>query len=133
MSLGALAYHIRTTLRDQTEPEAIETLLKWRIKTAKRLCFFFKPNGGAWNVFTNWRDMKLMEIDFSVALPDGEEGKQVKCLHIFSNLFKPFSMRQLMVLLADDPKGGIWMGGFFSDKKVWEREDGFKGFISADH
>lgn len=104
MSLGALAYHIRSPVRDQTEPEAIETFLKWRIKHAKRLCLFFRPNGGAWNVFTNWRDMKLMEIDFSGALPDndgGEEGKkQVKCLYIFAQTFQPLPVRNIMGLLA---------------------------------
>ncbi|KIJ46927.1 hypothetical protein M422DRAFT_46027 [Sphaerobolus stellatus SS14] len=43
--------------------------------------------------------------------------------------YHPFPVRNIMGLVADDPSGGIWMGGFFSDKKVWEREDGFKEFI----
>ncbi|GJJ15413.1 hypothetical protein Clacol_009689 [Clathrus columnatus] len=131
LSLGSLAYHIRTTLRDQTDQDALETWLTWRIRNAGRMSLFFEPNGGAWNVVTNWRDMKLMYVDFSGALPDDQQqqGKQVKCLYLFGNSFQPFPVRNIMGLVADDPSGGVWMGGFFSSKKVWERADGFKEFI----
>jgi len=128
LSLGALAYCIRTTLRDQTTPDALETWLKWRIKNAGRLSLFFEPNG-AWNVITNWRDMKLMDLDFSGALPNAQEGKEVKCVYLFGDSFQPFPVRNCMGLVADDPSGGIWVGGYLSSRKVWERDGGFREFI----
>lgn len=128
LSLGALAYIFRTTIREQTTPSAIETWLKWRIKNAGRLSLFFEPKGGAWNGVTNWRDMELMKLDFSGALPDHSD-KTVKCVYLFGNSFQSFPVRNFLGLVANDPSGGIWMGGFFSTKLVWEREDGFKEFI----
>ncbi|KZV86526.1 hypothetical protein EXIGLDRAFT_840716 [Exidia glandulosa HHB12029] len=126
MSLGALALHIRRTVSEQTARPAVEHWLRWRLANAGRLTLFFEPTG-AWNGFTNWRDMKLMEIDFSGALPDNEEGT-AKCVYLWGMSFQPFPVRNFMGLVADDPRGGIWIGGFLS-KRVWEREDGFGRFI----
>lgn len=72
--------------------------------------------------------MKLMEIDFSGALPSEESGKSVKCVYLYGNSFQPFPIRNCLGLVADDPNDGIWMGGFFK-KSVWERKDGFGQFI----
>jgi hypothetical protein len=150
LSLGELAYHIRQTVRSQTEPAVVKNWLRWRIANAGRMTLFFEPTG-AWNVVTNWRDMKLMEIDFSGALPDGSD-KKINCTYLWGNAFQPFPIRNCMGLVADDPRGGIWMGGrftfshdsfhdahqlslllpsgFFSEK-VWLRKDGFGQFIKG--
>jgi hypothetical protein len=128
ISLGALAHHVRQTVRSQTEPDAVRKWLSWRLSNAGRMTLFFEPTG-AWNVVTNWRDMKLMEIDFSGALPEGAE-KKVKCVYVWGNSFQPFPVRNCMGLVADDPSGGIWMGGFFT-KGVWERKDGFGRFVKG--
>lgn len=128
MSLGTLAYMIRSSLQEHTKTDHIENWLRWRIANAGRLCLFFEPHG-AWNVITNWRDMKLMELDFSGALPDGaESAKKANCVYIYGNSFQPFPIRNCMGLVTDDPRGGVWMGGFFR-KTVWERKDGFGQFI----
>lgn len=104
MSLGSLAYMIRTSLKEQTNQEHIENWLRWRIANAGKLALFFEPSG-AWNVVTNWRDMKLMEIDFSGALPSEESGKSVKCVYLYGNSFQPFPIRNCLGLVADDPNG----------------------------
>ena len=129
-SLGELAYMIRKTLQEQSKPEVIENWLRWRIANSGKLALFFEPNG-AWNVVTNWRDMKLMDIDFTAgrATKEGEDpGKKITCVYLYGNSFQPFPVRNCMGLVADDPRGGIWMGGFFR-KSVWERKDGFGQFI----
>lgn len=123
MSLGALALHIRRTVQDQTARPAVERWLRWRLANAGRLALFFEPTG-AWNGVTNWRDMKLMDIDFSGAAAEGP----VKCVYLWGMSFQPFPVRNFMGLVADDPRGGIWIGGFFS-KRVWERADGFGRFV----
>jgi hypothetical protein len=110
MSLGALSYHIRKTVQTQTEKDAVTHWLKWRIANAGRMSLFFEP-GGAWNVVTNWRDMKLMEVDFSAALPDALAGTKVNCVYLWGVSYQPFPVRNMMGLVADDPRGGIWMGG----------------------
>jgi hypothetical protein len=109
LSLGALAYHIRQTVRSQTEPNAVKNWLRWRIANAGRMTLFFEPTG-VWNVVTNWRDMKLMEIDFSGALPDGVD-KKINCVYLWGNSYQSFPARNCMGLVADDPSGGIWFGG----------------------
>jgi hypothetical protein len=129
-SLGSLAYMIRSSLQEQTKPEVVENWLRWRIANSGRLALFFEPNG-AWNVVTNWRDMKLMEINFSGALPTKQgvhPERKVSCVYLYGNSFQPFPVRNCMGLVADDPGGGIWMGGFFK-KSVWERKDGFGQYI----
>ena len=126
-SLGSLAYMIRKSLEEQTKSEHIENWLRWRIANSGKLCLFFEP-AGAWNVVTNWRDMKLMELDFSGASPSSEEEKKVNCVYLYGNSFQPFPIRHCLGLTADDPRGGVWMGGFFK-KSVWERQDGFGQFI----
>ncbi|EJD44092.1 hypothetical protein AURDEDRAFT_114396 [Auricularia subglabra TFB-10046 SS5] len=128
MSLGALALLVRRTVREQTERPAVERWLRWRLANAGKLTLFFEPTG-AWNGVTNWRDMKLMEIDFSGALPDGAD-RSVSCLYLWGMSFQPFPVRNFMGLVADDPRGGIWLGGFLS-KRVWERPDGFGQFVKA--
>jgi len=128
MSLGALAYHVRKTVQTQTEKGAVEHWLRWRIANGGRMTLFFEPSGD-WNVVTNWRDMKLMSVDFSGALPDSAMGdKKVNCLYLWGNSFQPFPVRNMMGLVADDPSGGIWVGGFFSDR-VWTRPEGFGRFV----
>jgi hypothetical protein len=128
MSLGDLAYTIRSSLNEQTKREPVENWLRWRIANAGKLALFFEPTG-AWNVVTNWRDMKLMEADFSGAAKEGEGSPgQVKCVYVYGNSFQPFPIRNCMGLVADDPRGGIWMGGFFK-KSVWERKNGFGQYI----
>ncbi|KAA1475639.1 hypothetical protein DENSPDRAFT_842442 [Dentipellis sp. KUC8613] len=71
ISLGALALRIRDTVRAQLAPEASETWLRWRLAHARDLKLFFGPWRGRYNVVTNWREMRLMEVDFSGALPEG--------------------------------------------------------------
>ncbi|TFY59195.1 hypothetical protein EVG20_g7884 [Dentipellis fragilis] len=87
MSLGALALHIRDTVQAQLTPQASETWLRWRLAHKDELKVFFEPWWGRFNVVTNWREMRLMEVDFSGALgPRGEgesEGaeEKVKCVY----------------------------------------------------
>ena len=119
MSLGALALHIRKTVRTQTEKDAIEHWLKWRIANRGPTTLFFEPRG-TWNVITNWREMKLMDVDFSAALPDPVMGnqKKVNCLHVWCDIFHPFPLGNNMVMVTDDPSGGIWMLG-----KYWRSSE----------
>ncbi|KAF8516888.1 hypothetical protein JB92DRAFT_3082640 [Gautieria morchelliformis] len=56
--------------------------------------------------------------------------KKINCVYLWGNAVHPFPTPNCMALVADDPRGGIWMGGFFSEK-VWLRKDGFGQFIKG--
>ncbi|KAH9846780.1 hypothetical protein C2E23DRAFT_872203 [Lenzites betulinus] len=124
MSLGALALHIRRTLESQTTPVAVETWLRWRLQNTRRKKAFFDPWRGQWDVVTNWREMRLMDVDFSGALPE----LRVRCLYVWGNGIQPIPLRNWIGIWADDPSGGIWMSGFFP-RRVWEDKRGFGEFI----
>jgi hypothetical protein len=78
-----------------------------------------------------------MEVDFSGAMVrktnegaerNGDDERKVRCVYVYGNSHQPFPIRNCLGLVADDPRGGIWMGGFFK-KSVWERKDGFGQYI----
>ncbi|KAI0746367.1 hypothetical protein C8Q80DRAFT_1337354 [Daedaleopsis nitida] len=141
MSLGALALHIRRTLESQTTPSAIETWVRWRLKNANKTKVFFDPWFGQWDIVTNWREMKLMNVDFSGAVhrsalsetgpkdDGGVKDGRVKCLYMWGNGIQPVSLRNWIGLWADDPSGGVWMSGFLP-RRVWEDRRGFGAFIA---
>lgn len=159
MSLGALALHIRRTLESQTTPAAVDTWLRWRLQNAERQKVFFDPWRGQWDVVTNWREMRLMDVDFSDALPElstaGDEDpdcvrsssnavrrdsgaaedrklrRPVRCLYVWGNGIQPIPLRNWIGIWADDPSGGIWISGFFS-RRVWEDKRGFGKFIDQE-
>lgn len=135
MSLGALALHIRQTLEEQTTMPALDKWIRWRLQNAFRKKIFFEPWNGQWDVVTNWRDMKLMNIDFSGASP-GDAGafdvdigppKKHLCRYMWGNGIQPISLRNWIGLWADDPSGGVWMSGFFP-KRIWEDKRGYGAF-----
>lgn len=125
MSLGALALHIRRAVTAQTAQPAVERWLRWRLAHASRLALFFEPTG-AWTGVKNWRDMQLMHVDFSGAAR--ADGEAVKCVYLLGLSFQMFPLRNFLSLVADDPRGGVWLAGFLS-KRVWERADGFGRFV----
>jgi hypothetical protein len=130
MSLGALALRIRRTLQDQTTPEATEQYLRWRLSPVNygKMTMFMEPSG-LWTVITNWRDMKLMDIDFSAALPSETEAKRANCVYLGSWGYQPFPTRHCFGVTSDDPRGGVWMSGDLATE-VWERKDGFGQFAT---
>ena len=127
MSLGSLALHIRRTLESQTTPSAVDRWLKWHIGTAGRKRIFFQPNG-AFYVVTNWRDMSLMQVDFSGALPDRSPYKTGRCVYMWGNGIQPIPLRNWVGLWANDPNGGVWMSAFLPEG-IWENRAGFGKFI----
>lgn len=134
MSLGDLALHIRHTLEAQTTLAAVETWIRWRLQNADRKKLFFDPWTGEWDVVTNWRDMKLMGVDFSSALPDdalaaGGEQATTKCVYLWGNGIQPIPLRNWIGIWADDPSGGLWTSGFFP-RRIWEDVRGFGQFTS---
>ncbi|KAI0644089.1 hypothetical protein C8Q79DRAFT_974236 [Trametes meyenii] len=148
MTLGALALHIRRTLETQTTPGAIETWVRWRLQNAHRKKLFFDPWRGEWDVVTNWREMKLVNTDFSAGLFDepkakavengdgavvaangnGAAKRSVRCLYMWGNGIQPIPLRNWIGIWADDPSGGMWTSGFFP-KRIWEDKRGFGAYI----
>lgn len=129
LSLGALALHIRKTVQAQTTKPAVDRWLRWRLTNVGKLQICWDPWWGKWQIATNWREMKLLNVDFSGALPDVDrkDSKKVKCEYLWVDGFGPV-LRNWIGLLADDPKGGLWMAGTFS-KQTWEDKKGFGKFI----
>jgi hypothetical protein len=127
LSLGALALLIRRTLEAQTTPTAVDRWLKWHIGTAGSTRIFFEPHG-AFYVVTNWRDMGLMRVDFSGALPDDSQSGTVKCVYMWGDGIQPIPLRNWIGLWADDTNGGVWTSAFLP-KSIWENPAGFGKFI----
>jgi len=125
LSLGEVALHIRETVHAQTSRDAVELYIRWRITNSNKPTVFFEPWRGKWNVVTNWREMELMDVDFSGALPDTATGN-VKCVYPWVHGI-PEDLRDTIGIWADDPTGGMWCTGFF-DKQVWEDKRGFGQF-----
>ncbi|EIN12483.1 hypothetical protein PUNSTDRAFT_141174 [Punctularia strigosozonata HHB-11173 SS5] len=131
MSLGALALLVRRILQEQTSQAATEDYLRWRLSPInfRKMTMFMEPSG-LWNVITNWRNMKLMDVDFTPALPSGSEVKSVNCVYLGSGSHMTFPTRHCFGLTADDPRGGVWMSGDLA-KEMWERKDGFGRFAPS--
>lgn len=130
--LGQLALRIRQTLVNETTEEARDRWLKWRIKHSGKMMLFFNPLWGAWNIVTNWREMKLMNVDFSgaaQATAKEEETQQIRCLYAWGNGLQPYPLKNWIGLWADDPSGGVWVSGFLQ-RKVWENKHGFGRFVT---
>ncbi|KAG8822064.1 hypothetical protein FRC17_009658 [Serendipita sp. 399] len=125
-SLGEIAYICRQTIRAGTKPEALERWLRWRLANAGRPIAFFEPTG-AFNVITNWRDMKLMQIDFSggLASPSAANGQKVNCVYGYQDSTRPWPLTGSCGIVHDDPRGGIWVTAILP-REVWERPDGYK-------
>lgn len=132
LSLGALALHVRRTVDTQTTKPALERWLRWRLTNVHRPQICWNPWWGEWQIATNWREMRLLDVDFSGALPDEElkvPGAKVKCKYMWMDGLGPV-LRNWTGLLADDPSGGLWVAGTFS-KETWEDKRGFGRFIKG--
>ncbi|KAI0922391.1 hypothetical protein AcV7_005935 [Taiwanofungus camphoratus] len=146
LPLGQLALHIRRTLDAQTTKPAVERWLRWRLQNAHRRKVFFEPWRGQWDVVTNWRDMELMSVDFSGALPDegaeqvGESGgsdktnepvaqrRKVRCVYMWGTGVQPIPLRNWLGIWANDPSGGVWVSGFLP-RRIWQDKRGYGAFI----
>lgn len=144
LSLGSLALRIRRVLLAQSRPEALRNWLLWRLANCHKLCLFFPPDG-YWAVFTNWRDMGLYDVDLSAALEEQEKKqatspqeplqgqsqvalvKKGKTIKVWSNSFYSMPLRNAFGLIANDPTGGVWIGGFLSEGQ-WKDPKGFGQF-----
>lgn len=129
MSLGSLGLHIRRTLQTQMTPTAVDIWLRWRLATADKLRIFFGPWFGQWNVVTNWREMRLIDLDFSGALPDTPAGTKVKCVYVWGDGLQPLALRNWIGLWQDDPSGGMWVSAFLP-RRIWHNPRGFGRYIS---
>ncbi|THH19420.1 hypothetical protein EW146_g1767 [Bondarzewia mesenterica] len=129
LSLGTLALHIRKTITAQTTEEAVETWLRWRLASAGKLRVFFDPWWGRYDVVTNWREMKLMDVDFDGALASKDdhvrsESERVKCVYMWGNGLQPIALRNWIGIWADDPSGGIWTSAFMP-RRTWNDKRGY--------
>ncbi|KAK7060434.1 hypothetical protein VNI00_001199 [Paramarasmius palmivorus] len=131
MSLGSLGLHIRRTIQTQMTPSAVDVWLRWRLATVDKLRIFFSPWFGKWNVVTNWREMKLIGLDFSGALPDASRsaGETVKCVYVWGDGLQPLALRNWIGLWQDDPSGGMWVSAFLP-KRIWRNPQGFGRYLS---
>ncbi|KAG8788417.1 hypothetical protein FRC15_004392 [Serendipita sp. 397] len=125
-SLGEMAYICRQTIRKWTQPESMEGWLRWRFANAGKPMVFFEPTG-AFNVVTNWREMKLMHIDFSGGLPADAAVEKAHCIYGYAGSFAPWPVQNMFGILHDDPRGGIWVSGVLP-QSAWERPEGFGKF-----
>ncbi|PWN52089.1 hypothetical protein IE53DRAFT_392294 [Violaceomyces palustris] len=116
LSLGELAHLIRTTLETQTTPAEIRKSLTWRLWSRGKVAVFFAPTSH-WFLVTNWRRMKLYDLDFG--------GEVMK---VWGHGIHPVPMRNSFGQVADDPSGGLWLGGYLSQK---EWEEGFGEFMEG--
>ena len=117
LTLGEVAHLIRTTTQAQTTPEEIRKSLIWRLWSRGKLAVFFPPSAH-WFAVTNWRRMKLYEIDFGA-----------KVQKVWGHGIHPVPMRNSFGQVADDPSGGLWLGGYLS-RKEWDK--GFGEFVKDD-
>lgn len=80
---------------------------------------------------TNVRELKLMAMDFSGALPEEEKGGEVRCM-LAPRLegVQPNGTHNTMGLMADDENGGMWTYAHLP-KTVWEDKKGFGRYIVA--
>ncbi|KAG8810791.1 hypothetical protein FRC17_002782 [Serendipita sp. 399] len=126
-SLGEIAYLIRQSLRAGTHQDAAEGWVRWTLANFGKPMVFFDSTG-KYNVITNWREMKLMDIDFSGGLSSSSssdsKGQKVNCVYGYANSFQPWSVTDSFALFHDDPRGGMWAGGYLP-KSVWENPKGF--------
>ncbi|KAF8884011.1 hypothetical protein BD779DRAFT_1538339 [Infundibulicybe gibba] len=131
LPLGNVALNIRKTVATQSEKPAIERWIRWRLVNEGKIQICFDPWRGAWQIATNWREMNLLNIDFSGALPDGElkQSGKLRSQYLWMDGLGPV-LRNWIGLIADEPSGGMWMAGTFA-KKTWEDPRGFGRFIDT--
>ncbi|TEA20446.1 Transcriptional regulator sdnM [Colletotrichum sidae] len=114
LSLGQVALLFRRTLEAQTQAEVIKRSLVWRTWSKGKTTVFFRPSSH-WLVITNWRKLGMYDVDFGTGTG--------KVLRTWEYAFHPVPLRNSAGLIADDPTGGVWLGGYLS-RKEWETNFG---------
>ncbi|KAL4903339.1 hypothetical protein BDW74DRAFT_186031 [Aspergillus multicolor] len=126
MSLGELALHIKTGIREASTPENTRRFLSYTLQNSlwKRpsgKLALFCPPGHNWSGLTDWRLIQLQDIDFTPARID-EQGKVEICA-FSTHMVTAFSQRDRWVCLGE-AGGGVWFVGIAADRQ-WDDPRGF--------
>ncbi|RDW93015.1 uncharacterized protein DSM5745_00337 [Aspergillus mulundensis] len=126
MSLGELALHIKTGIREASTPENTRRFLSytlhnslWR-KPSGKLALFCPP-GHNWSGLTDWRLIQLQDMDFTPARLDGDA--KVEVCAFSTHMLTAFSQRDRWVCMGQ-AGGGVWFVGIAGDRQ-WDDPRGF--------
>lgn len=137
MPLGELALHIRRSVDKQSEEENARASLaftvyhqQWKDKAmpGKPLHFFSPPNH-RWSGISDWRGLKLFDLDFgpAVLLQAGEPARRAPVVTVCANMICELSKRDRWVCIGESPQG-VWFTGYMS-RAQWAHPDGFGRYL----
>lgn len=142
MPIGQLAVLVRNDVRTQSAPDNLRDLFHFSIhhnswrrvkgkdaemakKTGSGKLPFFCPPDHRFCGLTDWRALKLSNLDYSGAMLAGEKGPaRPKAFNM--GMVTPVSVRDRFACLAE-VDGSIWLAGTMSGAE-WKNKDGFGRF-----
>ncbi|KAM0665443.1 hypothetical protein ACQRIU_005704 [Beauveria bassiana] len=123
LPLGELALHIRRGIKANTSPENIKKWLNFQFyhglwkSPSGELAVPCQPNHFITGV-TDWRAVRLGQVDFTPARLDGNTAAAVSVCAIDGHMVVNSSRRDFYICLGD-VDGGVWILGFAS-KDQWQ-------------
>ncbi|KAM3564608.1 hypothetical protein MY1884_000676 [Beauveria asiatica] len=123
LPLGELALHIRNGIKANTSPENIKKWLNFQFhhslwkSPSGELAVPFPPNHVMTGV-TDWRAVRLEQVDFTPARLHGNTATAVSVCAIDGHMVVNSSRRDFYICLGD-VDGGVWILGYAS-KDQWQ-------------
>ncbi|OAA73991.1 Chloramphenicol acetyltransferase-like domain protein [Cordyceps fumosorosea ARSEF 2679] len=122
LPLGELALHVREGIRARTTPEGVKRWLNFQLAHGR----WREPSGAVVapcepgdfvTGITDWRAVRLGEVDFSPARLPGEGAAVVKMSAVDGHMVVKSSRRDFYICLGD-VEGGVWILGYAS-REQW--------------
>lgn len=137
MPLGELALHIRQSLARHSEPNASREGIKfylnytaWNQSSSNDFPFFCPPNH-RWSGISDWRALRLWDLDFGAAILDGNGKKSAPTIAVNASMACAMSKRDRWVCVGDS-KEGSWLTGHMSIDQ-WRHPKGFGRYEERIH
>lgn len=129
MSLGELALHVRQSLAKHSQPDASKEGIKfylnytaWNQPSSNDFPFFCPPNH-RWSGISDWRALRLWDVDFGPAILDSDGSKSAPTIAANTSMACAMSKRDRWVCVGDS-KEGSWLTGHMSIDQ-WKHPQGF--------